>query len=465
MRFSFLKEFVTAREEGFTLLELLLVVGVLASVSIGIAELTDNYSQQLRVEKVAKHIKVVHSAAEAYIDDNFAAIEADALANANTITIPIDDDGLGLPYFLKEGGTYLPANYPAQNIYSQTLEVLVLRRSATLLEFMVVSTARTMPIDEMALVANAGGHDVGLVVGSTVGDYNQNDFSGSNAAWTIPVANYGANPWAGANPIPAGEAHLAAFGQVNFNNAVDNFLYRVDIAGTPDANRMVTDLDMGNNTLVNTSEVLADFADVQGNLNALAANVDVGQGFIAEGDVVADSVEVTGTLNLTDMVTNGDVNVNNQATANNLDGNGVDDSGANFAVINAATAGNINTVDVSQFVAQTMNFTGPGSNMLLNDNSEVNANNITGVGNIQAEGMGASILRNMNQMNVNGTYLLAIQGVSLNRVTNTAGPGAVRDVIGNVVMDYDEDTNEGINLDININNRTGGCNTATNGNC
>ena len=112
-----------------------------------------------------------------------------------------------------------------------------------------------------------------------------------------------------------------------------------------------------------------------------------------------------------------------------------------------------------------MNFTGPGSNMLLNDNSEVNANNITGVGNIQAEGMGASILRNMNQMNVNGTYLLAIQGVSLNRVTNTAGPGAVRDVIGNVVMDYDEDTNEGINLDININNRTGGCNTATNGNC
>lgn len=465
----FNKPSLLKKEDGFSLLEILLVVGVFSAISIGIVELTSTWTTQQKIEKAAAHIRIIHAAAESYIDDNFAAIESDALAAGGTIVIPIDDDGVGLPYFLKEAGTYLPVNFNAANVYRQTLQVLVRRRSATRLEAMVVSTGRTIPIDDAALIANTGGHEVGIVSGTTVGDFNNTEFSGSNAAWTVPLADYAGTGWLAANPIPADGAHLAALLEINLNNALDNYLYRIDIAGSPEANRMQVDLDMDNNTINNTSELSADFADVQNNLNVLAANADISQGLVGEQALQVNGpngrMEVTGLLDLTDMVTNGSVNVGNAVTVNqDITGNGIDPGGANFTLLNATNAGNMATLNTNQAVAADMDFTGAASSVTIGNDGTVNVNNMTGVNFIQAQAVASSILQNVSDISISGNRFEVVNGADFGTVNVNSGLGRVTDTAGRTLVDYDETTDEGVQLDINVNTLLS-CPTATNGSC
>lgn len=449
-------------EHGFSLLELLLVIGVFASIAIGVVEITDNWTQRQKVESAATHLGVVHSAAQAYVEDNFTNIEAAALGAGGNLTIPIDDDGIGQPFFLKEGGTYLPANFNPRNIYRQDLEVLINRVSATRLEAVVVSTNRAVDFAEMLSVAQTMGPNAGLAVGQTAGGYNQNDFSGVNNAWDVPLANFAGTGWSVANPLAIDEAHLAAYFEVDQNAAIDDYLYRVDIAGQPDANRMFTDLDMNNNTMNNAAEMSADFAGVTGNLTVQAANMDVSQGYVAEGDITADRLEVIGSLDVTSMVTNGNINVGNQLNiTGDMTGNGFNIGSGNFTRVNSTALTNANVVNTDNVVSVNMNFNGAGSSVIMNSNTSLNANNLNNVTAVQAEALGAAVLQNINRLRPNGARL---------DVRNTVNVGSVNTNNGRVGDNsfsqgsFDEDSPNPVNLNVNINTLIG-CATTTNGNC
>ncbi len=400
---------VPQAQDGFSLLEILLVVGVVATLGLGIIQLTNGWANQERNLSAARHLRIVHHAAESYIRDNFNAIMTALTTGTGVLEIPIDDAG-GSTFYLKEGNTYLSSTFNASNSYRQTVTVLVRNASITpapedqRIEAVVVTSGRPLALEDAIDAAQAAGGSGGLIAGIDAGTYGINDFGSVYGSWTTSLTNYAGLLWDDTNlPLDPDQAHLAVLIEINYKNIVSDYLYRVEVPGVEDANRMQANLDMNNNTITNTAQLAADRVNVSGNM-IVSGNMAVDGGTVMEeavtvrgGLFVADSIE------LGDMLVEGSITTPEMNVATLLSGaNGAELSATDMNVSGGITTMNMNAVNLE------MN----NGSIVVNGTGAVAVGEISNIDNIRAGAIGASTIRNstINAPNVFVNNAIQVDG-------------------------------------------------------
>ena len=113
---TLLAKTIAQRQRGVTLIEILVSISIMAMVTAGVARLIDQYQEDTKSAITAQHLATIGNAAQQYIKDNYATVQANATATSPAlITVP-----------MLIGTGYLPAGFSSTNNYNQTACVLVL---------------------------------------------------------------------------------------------------------------------------------------------------------------------------------------------------------------------------------------------------------------------------------------------------------------------------------------------------
>lgn len=266
-------------QAGFTLLELLLSISLLALLLAGIYQIFNSWGQRAVNRTAASDMLRVQNAAEDYVLSHFESIRT----AATNVFFEIDIEEL-------KAENYLPTGYQPINAYRQRIRAfrrnLVVDRlntdgspsvdsagnpaRITTVEVVTVSdnpAAGTLRIANKRLLdaAQAGGPKMGIVSNLVMpGADFSNLVTSVYSEWSVNRADLFP---AGYNAAPdANFGYLAAYGLVSAEAADinDRWLYRVTVDGRPELNRMATDLIMNGNRLENVNNVVADRIAVEG---------------------------------------------------------------------------------------------------------------------------------------------------------------------------------------------------------
>ncbi len=234
-------------QRGVTLLELIVVIGIMASVMTGLAKWSDMYVESTKETVAGQHMATFGDAANAYIKDNYSGVSAGSTATTPAlITVKL----------LQDNG-YLNSGFSATNNYGQTICALVLKPSSTTLLGLVVSEGGTaiadLDLGNVAVAIGAPGGGIYSTATTTV--------TGAMGGWTIPVGNFAnANAagkkcdgtTAGAPTLAAGHPVMALW----FANGDPSsaFLYRNKVTGHDELNTMNTPILMGDSTIQNAGD-------------------------------------------------------------------------------------------------------------------------------------------------------------------------------------------------------------------
>ena len=229
-------------QRGVTLLELIVVIGLLASVMTGLAKWSDMYVESTKETVAGQHMATVGDAANAYLKDNYATVSAAATATT-PVLITVD--------MLRTTG-YLQNGFSATNNFGQTLCVLVLKPSGTTLLGLVVSEGGTsiadLDLGNVAVAIGAPGGGIYSTATTTI--------TGAMGGWTTPVGSFANANASGkkCDGVTAGTPTLAAGHPVMalwFANGDPSsaFLYRNSVPGHTELNTMNTPILMGASTV------------------------------------------------------------------------------------------------------------------------------------------------------------------------------------------------------------------------
>lgn len=268
------------REKGFTLLELLLSIGLLALLLAGMYQLFDSWMQRAINRSATSDMLRVQKATEDFVLANFDTFRANPL---NTfVEVDIND----LKTF-----NYLPTGYQPRNSFKQSIRVFarnvrvnkLTRTGANAvdangnpiyihsIEVLTVSDDPAsgvvrIPNERLLDTAQAGGPTMGVITQLVLGGTT---FTGRATSlfseWYVDLIGLSAAGYT-ASPNADG-GYLAAYGIVNAEGTEPNdaWLYRVDIDSRPELNRMETDLRMNGNELQAVGTLITDKLNVTGN--------------------------------------------------------------------------------------------------------------------------------------------------------------------------------------------------------
>jgi len=207
-------------------------------VSVGMVQLADRYSDDVKTAVIADQLKRTGDAARAYIKDNYATIAATA-----TTSSPYQ-----ITAAMLTAGGYLPTSSVSRNGYGQDVCTLVLQPSANKLQAMVVTEGGTT-VDDLTLgdIVKLTGSSSGAILSSA-----PTVISGAMGGWSIPVAtwhnkvnNLGKlcdGTTAGNVQVTIGHPALALW--FEDGSYQSNALYRDAVPGQPQLNTMNTPLIM-----------------------------------------------------------------------------------------------------------------------------------------------------------------------------------------------------------------------------
>lgn len=187
----------------------------------------------------AQQMQQVSQAAQAYIQANYSAVEANSTAsNPATITVSM----------LQNTG-YLPNAFSAANPFGQMWQVQVLQPTPGQLQALVLTQGGTQigQVQAPMIAAQAGAQGGFVPYNGQYGTLNDTVAHGAYSGWQVSMSGY-------TNPGPG---HLAALLAFNNGNLENNYLYRVAVPGQPQLNTMQTNLNMGTNSVNNANEVNA----------------------------------------------------------------------------------------------------------------------------------------------------------------------------------------------------------------
>lgn len=191
----------------------------------------------------ASQMLVFDKAALQFVQDEAATLVAQA-----TASVPVSVT----PTMLVNGG-YLPAGFSATNVFGQTWLLQVLQPTPNNLQALVTSQGGRAITDTRQLVqiaAQAGAQGGFVPYAGQNGDPTMvsSRAYGAYGAWQVPLANY-------TNPGSGRLASLLAFTGAQANSG---YLYRVQVPGHPELNRMQTSIDMAGNDVNNARRVTAN---------------------------------------------------------------------------------------------------------------------------------------------------------------------------------------------------------------
>lgn len=218
------------RQQGFLLLELVLVLGIVVSVLGLVAQQIGKYMEDRDADFVGQHANLVVNAAERYTNDNYASL----LAIATDVTPAVFTVST-----LKTAG-YLPSTFSDANIFGQSYEFRSLEPVATpgQLRMLMVTIGGTA-LKELPLrrAAATMGPEGGYITAT-----NTTIATGHYGTWSEPLVTYGTTPGAG---------HIAYAMFIRDAAKAKEVLFRQAVGGRPEYNRMETAIDLNGNNINN----------------------------------------------------------------------------------------------------------------------------------------------------------------------------------------------------------------------
>jgi type II secretory pathway pseudopilin PulG len=363
-RNSYRGKYLYKRNRGFSLLEIVLVLGIAALMSVLIMSTWQTSAERIRAKGVGDKLQIVTEAAKSYVKANAAELQAVA-PTSGALAIPVAKTSAsgaipaGPSSKLKslQGGGFLPVSFIDNNAFGQNTVLLVKKNaSGNGLEALVTTYGgRSMPDDMLGHAANGMGAIGGYVPTRYVNTADSGAVVGNYGGWRTAV-----NAWGAAATRPSA-GHLQTTLAFDDTALLADYLYRDDI-GVPAANRMSTNIDMDNNDIENADKITAGSTgtvEVVGNMRAtidiyardailsrdlsVARDARVGRNLGVNGAIAAGGDITTASGDIT--ATSGDLNVKGGGTSspntgvaniNNLKANYLDTSAV---VYGSAVAG------------------------------------------------------------------------------------------------------------------------------
>ena len=249
--------FTTSRrkcEQGVTLLEVILSLGIISAATIGMNMIASRYADDTKLTIAASQTRTFGEAVKAYIKDNYATVQAVATPSAPAM--------VDVPTLIASG--YLTTGFMSTNAFGQSLCALVLEPTANRLQAMVVAEGGTA-IDDLSLGSLAA-----IVGGSGGGTYSSDAtvIRGAVGGWAITTATFDnlvnnvnrkCDGTAGNVRVAAGTPAMALWFENGDTSSA--FLARDAVPGRPELNAMNTPIVMNSVQVAN---------DACSNLGAIA---------------------------------------------------------------------------------------------------------------------------------------------------------------------------------------------------
>ncbi|HDI7961363.1 TPA: shufflon system plasmid conjugative transfer pilus tip adhesin PilV [Escherichia coli] len=250
-------------DKGVSLLEVLLVIGIMVMVIPKVYENIENHLNNVRWQNAAEHANTYNTAVRNYVADNASTLLAGSLPK--TIT----------PATLIQKG-YLKSGFSESNFGQSYITGIAKNSKTSRLEALTCSNGGQS-------LSEAGMRSVASMI-EGLGDYinSSKQAIGAGGGWSDTPSNYGLNCATG---------HIA-MALVGADLQESDRLYRYSITNRPDLNRMHTAIDMNSNNLNNV-----------GTLNGNAAALS--------GDISARNGTFSGAISGNTATTNGDITSNN----------------------------------------------------------------------------------------------------------------------------------------------------------
>lgn len=255
-------------QSGFTLLELLLSISVIAALLVGAATVFNDWGKKSIDRKVSRQMEQLQRAAAEYVRlniDNIIATDIPAIDDTAEININTD--------LIANG--FLPSGYNRINAYRQNMRVFV-RYLATgtingdVIEVLSFSEGPTIDDKRLFNAASNGQESVGVIsnlnISGTCCNGNAQSVTG---AWSTALANYSAIT----APDTTG-GYMAAYNIISVDTLSNDYLFRSNVAGAPELNKMETNLNINNNDIIGAGVIISDSMEIAGNatFNGLQAD-------------------------------------------------------------------------------------------------------------------------------------------------------------------------------------------------
>ena len=281
-------------EAGFTLLEMLLVVGLTASLSVGLLDITQQWLNNRLADNAGQHLKDLSESVEEYLlTEDFATLSDGEINTALETAFPT-----------------ISLTSPLRRDYTVYLRKTTGANAR--LEALIYTSGVEIAPEVLTKAARAAGLNGGFASTFTPGE-NRNRAVSAYGVWGVDMAAYNA-----ADTVSAGAegGHLVAYVPVmQQNKTAGPYLYRTDdcngngIPGEPAdiaCNTMFANIDMNDNDILNANNVTSDNMVVYGTANTDTLNVT--------GDTTIDgtmSVAGQSTFNQNVTITAGTLTVSN----------------------------------------------------------------------------------------------------------------------------------------------------------
>lgn len=314
------------RNKGFSLLEIgaaLVVVGLMsAAISVQIAD----YTVQRKAKNAADKLSVVHEAANGYIKANYSALMNDTTGGRKVVISagrksindqpPIDS--------LQRKG-FLPSGFIDNNTYGQQHSLIIRQVSPTsgdpYLEAIVTTHGgQAIPDDQLGRVSGYVGVSGGYYGGRDINSSDANMIVGNYGGWRSAVSD-----WAGGG-VPLTPGHVQSTLAFENGNLLTDYLYRNEVPGVPEANRMHTSIDLNSNNIRNIDTITGvaksgkgSIVTIDGNLQALDVWAD--KLSVADESEFGGNATFRKNVAVTDNVTASNVIASNSVSANSVSAN------------------------------------------------------------------------------------------------------------------------------------------------
>lgn len=278
-------------QSGFTLFEVLLVIGIAALLILGVAQIARNWANMDAAKGAGQHLQAVAAITEKFMADNMPAL--------STATTPIQDVLLetGLPWTnlqtaLSDAGLYTPAD-GVRSPLGVALKIGFQRETVSPDTFYRLIIYSTTPIANQKLLAAArqGGPFAGVWMNFPTAAEARGAFGQWRLANSIVAG--GTLPLISATPTTT-QGYLVTLIERTDKRAAGTYLYREAVSGVPEANQMATDLDMNGNDITNADTINATNMNVTGTSTAVDMNVTGTSNFA--NNVTTDDMNVGGAL-------------------------------------------------------------------------------------------------------------------------------------------------------------------------
>jgi len=288
-----------SEERGVSTFDAILGMALFALVITIAVSANSYYKKQQNYYVTAGQIRKLASSTRNYVMSNATAIANNIDAGGKPVELTIET--------LKNAGD-LSDTFEDINPFKQSYAIFVSKDSNDKLSFLIATTGGTeFNAKELGSIASK--------IGENGGGVSDGKILGTDGGWKAEISTYDTS----GSVITDGHIVVADFYDPDGGGL--DYLARGEVPGHPEANRMLTDLDMNGNKILNADITAQSLDAVSGSFTGdiSGANLDLAENLNVDGKTTTDELEVTGDSTFGGNVgINGNLAVAGDTTLNNL---------------------------------------------------------------------------------------------------------------------------------------------------